>query len=214
MRLYDDENVYYQQLYNNFISEYEGEKDRAKLLDIIKHSNSYSLYIVARYLQNLKKELIGVEKEHGQTVELKNELKYIDKMQDKVTPEFLKKWLENCPDRRILFDYIAITDFDEKHQQWFNEAIAKIHSVGYIQHFIENVKFADKSYIENAIKNGSDYCLKYEYGIHNPQARKSMIAAMRKQAKEQKMYSGLIRQYADELAEMKDTPSDEPAKMF
>ena len=146
--------------------------------------------------------------------EIKNEIKFIDKMQEKVTPEFLKKWFEMCPDRRIIFDYINITDFDDKHKQWFNEAITKIHSVGYIQHFIENVEFADKAFIENAIRNGKDYCLKYEYGKHNPQARKSMVAAMRKQAKEQKMYAPLIKQYADELAAMKDAPCEEQAKML
>ena len=213
MRVYDEDNVYYQQLHDNFINEYENEKDKVKLLDIVKHSNSYSLFIIARYIQNLKGELLSIEG-HDKVPEIKEEIKFIDKMQAKVTPEFLKKWFENCPDRRILFDYINITDFDEKHQRLFNEAITKIHSVGYIQHFIENVKFADKEFIENAIKNGSDYCLKYEYGIHNPQARKAMIASMRKQAATTKMYAPLIKQYAKELADMKDTPAEEPARML
>ena len=41
-----------------------------------------------------------------------------------------------------------------------------------------------------------------------------MVAAMRKQAKEQKMYAPLIKQYADELAAMKDAPCEEQAKML
>ena len=47
MRVYDEDNVYYQQLHDNFINEYENEKDKVKLLDIVKHSNSYSLFIIA-----------------------------------------------------------------------------------------------------------------------------------------------------------------------
>ena len=214
MRLYDEDNVYYQQLHNNFINEYENEKDKVKLADIVKHSNTYSLYCIARYIQNLKKELIEIQKKHGENDEIKKEIKNIDKMQQKVTTEFLKKWLEMCPDRRIIFDFIDLANYDEKQQRQFNETISKIHSVGYIQHFIETVKFADKEFIENAIRNGTDYCLKYEYGIHNPAARRSMVIAMRKQAEKQKMYAPLIKQYAKELADMKSEPSPEPPKML
>lgn len=233
MRYTDEyDNPNYQNLYEKFSEQYKTEKNIPALIDIIKHSNTYSIFLNTRDLsynrdllkqglenldtKNTEQTKKGKSKEVSPEVEeIKKEIAFIDKLQIKILPIFLKKWIENCPDRRILFDYMKYTDnSDPKVQRLYNEGIITIHSIGYIKHFLETVPFADKTFVENSILNGTDYCLKYEYGLHYPEKRKLAIAALRKQAEKQKNYSGIIKQYASELSDMKKEPCTEEAKML
>lgn len=152
--------------------------------------------------------------ENDMAAQIKAEIDVIDKLQTKITPLFLKKWTEDCVDRRIIFDYIkANPNLNDKQKRAINETFGNFHSIGYIKHFLDTVDFADKDYIDMRIKTGSDYCLKYDYGIYFPEKRKEVIASMRKQA-EKSQHAGIIKQYADELKEMKNTPPQDEPKML
>ncbi len=211
MRYFDyDDNVNFQELHREFIAEFEGNRDPAVLLDIAKHCNTYALYSITLYLQKNKAIL---ENKQKLTDEQKSTLSLINKTQYKITPIFLKKWNEYCPDRRIIFDYIKRVQFDDKQKKLINENFANFHSIGYIKNFLETVDFADRKFIESAIKNGDDYCLKYEYGVQYPKARKEIIASMKLQATKSP-HSEIIKQYADELKNMKDLPPQEEARML
>lgn len=268
MRYYDDEDANYQELHKQFFEAYGQRKEMDELVDILKHCNNYSLYVISRYLSSARialekkaanlpapepqtkttakgktakaaaaetktaetkagtkgtasktaskssKTAAGSNPESDLAAQIKSEIDVIDKIQIKITPIFLKKWMENCVDRRIIFDYIKVNpNFNEKQKRAINETFGNFHSIGYIKHFLETVDFADSAYIDSRIKFGSDYCLKYEYGLYFPEKRKEVIAAMRKQA-EKSEHAGIIKQYADELKEMKNAPPQDEPKMF
>lgn len=205
----------FQELQRDFVKEFNGTRDPKVLVDIMKHCNTYALYQITYFLQSSRKVLDkAAQKDKNKNAEVMEEIALIDKMQDKLNPIFMKKWIENCPDRRIIFNLISLVDFTDKQKKLVNETFTHIHSIGYIKHFIETVDFADQKYLETFIKNSSDYCLKYEYGMHFPKARKDMIAAMKKQADSSKAHEGIIRYYADELRKMKNAPAQEEARML
>ena len=233
MRYLDEyDNPNYQDLHKQFSEQYKTEKNLPALIDIIKHSNTYSIFLTERELNYNRKllktgleELENKNKEQNQASktkqtspeieEVKKEIAFINKLELKILPIFFKKWLENCPERTLIFDLMEYTNNeDPKVQQIYNEAICTIHSIGYIKHYLETVPFADKTFVENSILNGTDYCLKYEYGLHFPNKRKLAISALRKQSEKQKNYSNIIKQYARELSEMKNAPCAEEAKML